>query len=144
MNANLLCTFQSRMARMAQARPCCPVAGIGLHFLTPSASPRPLPHLLGFTDLQLQEQMAKGRPYAFNMGHGHIIHFKDYNEAGETLMEREMPDILHDRQTKVLFVPDSNLPKMPHIVDLEEFEKKKESLTEEELAFLEMKGAERI
>ena len=94
---------------------------------------------MGLTDEELQEKIAKGRPYAFNMGHGKTIPLKDYKEAGETLMERDMPEVLHDRQTKVLFVPDSNLPKMPHIVDLKEFEKRKDRLTEEELAFLEMR-----
>ena len=117
------------------ARPCCPVAGIGFHFLTPSASPRPLPDLLGLTtDLQLQEQMAKGHPYEFNMGHGQVIPFQDYKEAAKALMERNMPDILHDRQTRALFVPDSNLPKMPHIVDLGEFRAKKATTSDEKLA----------
>ena len=73
------------------------------------------------------------------MGHGKTIPLNDYKEVGEILMEREMPDILHDRQTKALFIPDSTLPRMPHIVDLEEFEKKKKNLTDAELDFFEMK-----
>ena len=90
---------------MAQ-RLCCPVAGIGIHFLTPTPSPPPLPRLLGFNgDMQLQEQMAKGHGYGFNMGHGKIIPFKDYKEAAEALMERNFPEILHDRQTEVVFIP---------------------------------------
>ena len=68
-------------ADMAAQLRCCPVAGIGIHSLTPSPSPLPLPRLLGLTDLQLQEQMAKGHSYGFNMGHGKIIPFKDYKEA---------------------------------------------------------------
>ena len=67
---------------MAAAQPrCCPVAGIGIQSLTSSPSPLPLPRLLGLTDLQLQEQMAKG--HGFNMGHGRTIPFKDYKEAAE-------------------------------------------------------------
>ena len=104
---------------------CCPVAGIGAHFLTPSSSPRPLPHLLGLTDQRLQQEMAKGHSYVFNMGHGHIIPFKDYKVAAKALMERNFPDILHDRQTKAVFLPETHLPKMPRLVDLAAFEKKK-------------------
>merc|ERR1719494_1505323 len=125
---------------MAQ-RLCCPVAGIGIHFLTPTPSPPPLPRLLGFNgDVQLQEQMAKGHGYGFNMGHGKITPFKDYKEAAEALMERNFPEILHDRQTKVVFIPETHLPKMPHIVDLEEFKAKKAGLTENELALLGVRG----
>ena len=103
-------------------RRCCPVAGIGAHFLTPSSSPRPLPHLLGLTDQQLQEKIAKGHPYAFNLGHGKIIPFNDYEEAAKALMERNMPDVLHDTQTKAIFLPETHLPKMPRLLELEEFE----------------------
>ena len=52
--------------------------------------------------------MAKGHGYGFNMGHGKIIPFKDYKEAAEALMERNFPEILHDRQTKVVFILDQN------------------------------------
>merc|ERR1719295_747488 len=83
--------------------------------------------------------MAKRYPYAFNMGHGKIIPFKDYKEAGVVLMERNMPEVLHGTQTKAIFIPDAHLPKMPRVVDLEEFEKKKKSLTEKALAFFGMK-----
>ena len=121
------------------AQPCCLIAGIGFDFPTPSASPGPLPQLLGLSDLQLQEQMAKGHPYEFNMGQGLVIPFQNYKKAAKALMERNLPDILHDRQTRARFVPPSNLSKMPHIVDMEEFENKKKSLTTTELAFLEMK-----
>ena len=115
-------------------RPCCPVAGIGVDFLTPSANPVSLPHLLGLTDQELQEQMAKGHGYGFNMGHGRIIPFKDYKEAAEALMERNFPEILHDKQSEVVFIPETHLPKMPHIVDLPEFQAKKATLTDKMLA----------
>ena len=95
--------------------------------LTPPTSPRPLLHLLGLTDQQQQEKMAKEHPYGFNMGHGRIIPFKDYKEAARALMERNMPEILHDRQKKAVFIPETYLPKMPHIVDLPEYEKKKDT-----------------
>merc|ERR1712004_269756 len=73
-------------------------------------------------------------------GHGKIIPFKDYKEAAEALMERNFPEILHDRQTKVIFIPETHLPKMPHIVDLEEFKAKKAGLTEDELALSGVRG----
>ena len=118
---------------------CCPVAGIGIQSLTPSSSPLPLPRLLGLSDQQLQEQMAKGHGYGFNMGHGRIIPFKDYKEAAEALMERNFPEILHNRQTKVVFIPETHLPKMPHIVDLHDYEAKKASFSERMLAFFGLK-----
>ena len=99
----------------AQVR-CCPVAGIGVHFLTPPSSLHPsraLPHLLGLTDQQLQEQMARGHPYGFNLGHGQIFPFNDYLEAARALLERNMPEVFFDRQTKPIFVPEVHLPKMP-------------------------------
>merc|ERR1712004_891885 len=124
---------------MAQ-RLCCPFAGIGVHFLTPSSSPLPVPRLLGFNDdLQLQEQMAKGHAYGFNMGHGKIIPFKNYKEAAEALMERNFPEILNNRQTEVVFIPETHLPKMPHIVDLHDYEVKKVSFSERMLAFFGLK-----
>merc|ERR1712004_604004 len=49
-------------------------------------------------------------------------------------MERNFPDILHNRQTEVVFVPETHLPKLPHIVDLPEFQAKKARLSDEELA----------
>merc|ERR1711994_462881 len=124
---------------MAAQLRCCPVAGIGGHFFTPSSKPLLLPDLLGLTDQQLQEQMAKGHGYGFNMGHGNIIPFNDYKEAAEALMERNFPEILHDRQTEVVFIPETHLPKMPHIVDLHEFQAKKAGLTVMELDTLGLK-----
>ena len=38
--------------------------------LTLSPTPQPLLDLLGVDDQELQDQMAKGHPYAFNMGSG--------------------------------------------------------------------------
>ena len=107
--------------------------------MTPSSNPLPLPALLGLTDQELQEQMAKGHGYGFNMGHGKIIPFKDYKEAAEALMERNFPEILHNRQTKVVFIPETHLPKMPHIVDLHDYEAKKASFSERMLSFFGLK-----
>ena len=89
--------------------------------------------------------MAKGHGYGFNMGHGRIIPFKDYKEAAEALMERNFPDILHNSQSEVVFIPETHLPKMPHIVDLPDFKAKKVRLTERMLAFFGLKkGTEDI
>ena len=83
--------------------------------------------------------MAKGHPYAFNMGHGIIIPFKDYKEAAAALMERNMPEVLTGHQTKAVFVPETHLPKMPRVTDLEQFEERKKRFTDGALAFLGMK-----
>ena len=45
-----------------------------------------------------------------------------------------MPEILHDRQKKAVFIPETYLPKMPHIVDLPEYEKKKDTSSVKTLA----------
>ena len=74
--------------------------------------------------------MAKAHPYAFDMGGTRIIPLKDYKEAGEVLMERNMSEVLHDRQTEVVFVPDAHLPKEPRVVDIPRFESRKRMLDE--------------
>ena len=64
---------QKRMAR--KPTNCCPVAGIGLNFLTPSSPFRPLLHVLGLTDQQLQEYLTEGHSYGFILGHGRMLQF---------------------------------------------------------------------
>ena len=51
------------------------------------------------------------------MGNNNNIHFQDYKEAAEVLMERNMPDILHNRQTKAVFMPETHLPNNPRNVE---------------------------
>ena len=85
--------------------------------------------------------MARGHPYQFNLGHGRS--FKDYKEAANALMERNMPDVLNDRQTTVVFIPDTHLPKEPRVVDVargppKEIQHAKGDLVEKEL-FQELK-----
>ena len=74
-------------------------------FLSPSTTPRPHLDLLGVTDQELQEQMAKGHPYTFNMGSGNIIPYQKYHKAVKMLMERNMPEVLLHKQIKVVFLP---------------------------------------
>ena len=57
-------------------------------------------------DEKLHEEIAKAHPYAFNMGGTRVIPIQDYKEAAEALMERNMPEVLHDRQTEIVFVPE--------------------------------------
>ena len=101
---------------------------LGVSLLAPSPNPRPLLHLLGATDQELQKEMARGHPYQFNLGHGRS--FKDYKEAANALMERNMPDVLNDRQTTVVFIPDTHLPKEPRVVDVARFVSRKQKLDE--------------
>ena len=103
---------------------------LGVSLLKPSPNPRPLIDLLGVNDQELQEQMAKGHPYVFNMGSGKTIAYQNYQEAAKALMERNMPEVLHDRQTKVVFMPESHLPKMPRMVDINRFEARKKMIRE--------------
>ena len=113
------------MARQAQH---CPIPHdvannrprLGVSLLSPSPNPRPILDLLGVSDQALQEQMAKGHPYIFNMGGGKF--FKNYRETVNALMERNMPDILHDKQTEIFFLPEAHMPKMARIVDIKRFE----------------------
>ena len=48
-------------------------------------------------------------------------------------MERNMPEILHDVQTKAIFLPETHVPKMPRIVDPEEYKRQKENFKAEDL-----------
>ena len=104
------------MAR--QVAPHCPLPHdiannrpkLGAYLLRPSPNPRPLLDLLGLKDQELQEKMAKSHAYAFNMGHGQIIAFLNYKEAAKALMKRNMPEVLFDKQTKVVFLPQAHLP----------------------------------
>ena len=112
---------------MAERR-CCPVAGIGVHLLTPPSTPRPLLDLLGLTDEQLQEVMAKNHPYGFIMGHNKSIPFSNYKEAAKALMERNLPQILEDKQTEAVFIPETHLPTVPRVVDMQKYEERKKDL----------------
>ena len=89
--------------------------------------------------------MARGHPYGFNIGHGRIIPLNDYLEAARALLERNLPEVFFDRQTKPIFVPEVHLPKMPRLVDLEAFKQRKKSLTTKALESLgRSKGTEDV
>ena len=96
--------------------------------------------LLGLSDQELQEQMAKGHSYAFNMGNNNIIPFQDFQEAAKVLMERNMPDVLHNTQTEAVFMPETHLPNMPRVVDEQRYQARKRKLDETELQFLRMRA----
>ena len=104
---------------------------LGVSLLVPSANPRPLLGLLGDTDQELQERMAKGHPYAFNMGNGNNISYQNYQEVTKALMERNLPDVWHNRQTEVVFMPEAHMPKMPRVVDMNRFEARKKMIRED-------------
>ena len=86
---------------------------------------------MGLTDQELQEQTAKGHPYEFNMGHGHFIPLNNHGEAAKALMERNFPDILHDRQNKAVFIPESHLATMPRVVDIPRYNQTKRKIDEQ-------------
>ena len=116
-----------------------------ISLLVPSPTSRPLLDLFGISDQELQEQMAKSHPYAFYNGSGKTISYQNYKEAARALMERNMPEILHNIQTMGVFLPETDLPTIPRVVDLNAYEAKKRRLSDEELAFLKMKrGSEDI
>ena len=117
----------------------------GVSFLCPSsssasssASPHPLLQLLGLSDQELQEQIAKGHSYAFNMGNNQIIPFQDFEEAIKALMERNMPEVLHNRQMKAVIMPETHLPTMPRIVDEQRYVTRKRNLEGSTLQFLQV------
>jgi len=104
---------------------------LGVSALTPSPNPRPLPELLPLKKGEkLHEHIAKAHPYAFNFGATKVIPLDDYKEAGECLMERNMPEVLHDVQTEVVYMPHSHLPEEPRVVDIPRFESRKRKLDE--------------
>ena len=84
---------------------------LGVSLLTPSPNPPPILDLLGVSDQELQDHMAKGHPYVFNMGGGKT--YQNYQETAKVLMERNMSEVLHDRQTEVVFLPEGYMPSRP-------------------------------
>ena len=109
-------------------KPCCPVAGVGVHLLTPPPTPRPLLDLLGLTDKQLQDVMVNNHPNGFIMGHNRSIPFNNYKEAAKVLMERTLPQISEGRQTEAVFMPETHLPTAPRVVDIQKYEERKKDL----------------
>ena len=139
---------------------------LGVSLLRPSPNPRPLLDLMGLSDQKLQEQMARGHPYgfeipkkeglldrvlaamrltknvddvkgplyAFNMGSGRNISYQNYPEAARALMERNLPEVLLNKQTEVILLPESHLSKMPRVVDLQAYGAKKRRISNNELA----------
>ena len=57
-------------------------------------------------------------------------------------MERNMPDVLHDKQMEVVFVPEAHLPQEPRVVDITRFEAIKIQLNKMAQAVLELLGME--
>ena len=104
-----------------------------------SSSLHPFLQLLGLSDQELQEQMAKGYSYAFNMGNNNTIPFQDFQEAVKVLMERNMPDVLLNRQKEAVIMPETHLPNMPRVVDEQSYREKKMQLDASSLKLLEMK-----
>merc|ERR1719410_299072 len=72
--------------------------------------------------------MAKDHPYGFLMGHNKKIPFSNYKEAAKALMERNLPQIVEDRQTEAVFMPETHLPTVPRVVDMQKYEEKKKDL----------------
>merc|ERR1711978_529860 len=102
-------------------RPCCPLDGTGVHLLTRPSTTQPVLDLLGLSDEQLRAAMAKDHPYGFIMGHNRSIPFSNYKEAAKALMERNLPQILEERQTEPVFMPETHLPTVPRVVDMQKY-----------------------
>ena len=43
-----------------------------------------------------------------------------------------MPEVLHDTQTEVVFLPEAHMPSRPRVVDIPRFESRKRKLDEVE------------
>merc|ERR1712141_837692 len=54
-------------------------------------------------------------------------------------MGRNMPDILHNTQTKGVFIPETQLPNIPRVVDEQRYQARKKNLLDRTLQFLGMK-----
>ena len=83
--------------------------------------------------------MVKDNLYAFHMGNNNIIAFQDIQLVLKTLMERTMPEVLHNRQTEAVFMPETYLPNMPRVVDEQRYKARKGNLLDRALQFLGMK-----
>ena len=128
---------------------CClghdPATGtplLGVSLLNPSPTSRPLPELLPFIKGEtLPEVIADAHPYAFNMGGGRVI--QNYEDAAEALMERYMPEVLHDYQKEAIFVPETHMPTRPRAVDLQRLESRKRKVDEMGQEALKLVGMKR-
>ena len=108
---------------------CCfphsPTTGaplLGVSDLTPHPNLTPLPELLPLRKGQkIHEDIARAHPYAFNMGSSRVIPLQDYKEAAAILMERNMPEVLHDHQDRAIFIPDAHLPKEARVINMPNF-----------------------
>ena len=132
---------------------CCPLwdqstgqPSFGVSILSPftpslasSSSLSPILQLFGLSDREMQDQITKKYSYAFNMGNNNNISFQNYKEAAEVLMQRNMPDVLHNRQTKAVFQPDTHLPDLPRALDEERYKARKEDFDETNLLYFGMK-----
>ena len=58
--------------------------------------------------------------YSFNMGNNNINPFK---KVLKVLMERDVPEVVHDRQMETIFFPETHLHNMPRVVDEQRQEK---------------------
>ena len=83
--------------------------------------------------------MVKSHSYAFNMGNNNVIPLHDIQEVQEVLMERDMPEVLHNRQMEAVIFPETHLPNMPRVIDEQQYKARKEQLGAAQLQFLGMK-----
>ena len=61
--------------------------------------------------------------------------FRTTKRQEKFLMERDMPEVLHNRQTVVVFLPEADLPTRSRVVDMPRFESRKRMI--DEMAVLE-------
>ena len=74
------------------------------------------------------------------MGNNNNIRVQDFQEAAKVLMERNMPNVLHNTQTEAVFMPETHLPKIPRVVDKDLYAQRKANLSQSDLHFLDMKS----
>ena len=120
-------------------------AGVGIHRLESPSAPsgikgfvRNLLDKLKTDDKSKQEELKKWHGYAFNMGNGNL--FTDYYEAQDKLMERNLKDIHLNQQRGAVYIPETELPKVPRaVLDVDQYEGWKSKLPQSVKKFLNIK-----
>ena len=82
---------------------------LGLSKLDCSQPAQDMLNMLGLTGQQMKDDLV----YKYNLGGGQVFPTSDWKQALDQVLERDLPDIYHDRQVRGCFIPETNEPKNP-------------------------------
>ena len=104
------------------------MSSLGFSNFSRSLNPKPLLAPFESQRPRTAGPTSKRPSICIQIQHGLGKVLESYKEAVNALMERNIPDVLHDKQTKVIFLPETHLPKKPRVVDLKRFLERRKKL----------------